>query len=526
MQDGRIKKIFLYFPLFISPLVFWAQKNTEAFPFHNIEYLSTKQGLLGDDVNWITQDRNGFMWITTQHGLSRYDGYSFKTYSYDPKQSASLSPGWYWGIEEDEEGLLWLPGETNGLFSFDPSREKFTQYLNQSNDSNSLAENKLWAVRADRNGKIWIGLKNKGLDKFDTKNGSFTHFVHNPNDKTSISDNTIYGLALERTKQETKNGSHLYIINGRLGIDYFDTGKEKVIKHIDFPYADLLKQWGPNNAGSISLNIGEIKNGMIWLGSNDKGIYGFDTKSEKFVHLKTDRPCISKNHVGGFYFVLEDQDGNLWTTNDNNEIVYYDSERRTYYYHQVKQNNISFIRSACMFLEDRNQSIWMGTDNGIIKIDRKQKKIGSASYSSAISPLPAENNVVGISRIRSGHLLVGTKTNISVFDKEENSFSPVTLKNGHQLDAGFCYKIFQDRRGKVWLLGNFGIIAYDPTHNSSHKIQLRDESGVLLSQPFRGMLEDRHNNLWLGDEDGCLLLFDPPLAKSGDLFMMNMVVRE
>ena len=78
--------------------------------------------------------------------------------------------------------------------------------------------------------------------------------------------------------------------------------------------------------------VTEMKNGHIWMGSNDNGIFGFNAITQQFVFIPTSRKCYSSEHLDGFYHVKEDDTGNLWTMNDNNEVVYYDMAAKKFYF--------------------------------------------------------------------------------------------------------------------------------------------------------------------------------------------------
>ena len=62
------------------------------------DHLSLEQGLSQGAVNCIVQDQRGFMWIGTQDGLNRYDGYTFTVFKHDPADEASLSANTIWSL--------------------------------------------------------------------------------------------------------------------------------------------------------------------------------------------------------------------------------------------------------------------------------------------------------------------------------------------------------------------------------------------------------------------------------------------
>ena len=67
------------------------------------------------------------MWIATDYGLNRYDGYSFQTFLHDENDSLSLSCNTVVSLFCDRDGQLWV-GTNTGLDRFEPDIEAFTHY--------------------------------------------------------------------------------------------------------------------------------------------------------------------------------------------------------------------------------------------------------------------------------------------------------------------------------------------------------------------------------------------------------------
>src|SRR5688572_23614758 len=74
---------------------------------------STAQGLSQNTVTSIFQDSRGFMWFCTRDGLSRFDGYRFKVYRYEPGNPHSMSGSFTSVITEDRQGNLWVGNVSN-----------------------------------------------------------------------------------------------------------------------------------------------------------------------------------------------------------------------------------------------------------------------------------------------------------------------------------------------------------------------------------------------------------------------------
>jgi len=136
-----------------------------------VENYGKSEGLPQDIVDDITQDRSGYIWLTTPYDLVRFDGYEFKTYS--PRdQFPDLYFQFESGLLEDSRGLLWMATEDAGALSFDPRTEKFTRYYRGDHDRD-ISGNFVTGVEEDSNGNIWLGT-NSGLNGIFFKEGKVT----------------------------------------------------------------------------------------------------------------------------------------------------------------------------------------------------------------------------------------------------------------------------------------------------------------------------------------------------------------
>ena len=146
------------------------------------EHLSVRQGLSQADVNCILQDSRGMMWLGTQDGLNRYDGYGFRVYKHDPGDPRSLNDSWIVSIAETPEGTLWIgtQGNPRSLNRFDRLKETFAQV---PLDSAPLKGARISAVRPsyeDAFGEIWSGTIGNGLTLRDPRTGAVTSYRHKP----------------------------------------------------------------------------------------------------------------------------------------------------------------------------------------------------------------------------------------------------------------------------------------------------------------------------------------------------------
>ena len=120
------------------------------------EHLSIEDGLSQNAGLAIFQDSRGYLWIGTQDGLNRYDGYTFKIFKHDPDDPNSISHNSILAIAEDKDGSLWIGTWGGGLNRYDPSTEKFTRYLNDPNDPSSLSDGTITSIKQDSKGSLWV----------------------------------------------------------------------------------------------------------------------------------------------------------------------------------------------------------------------------------------------------------------------------------------------------------------------------------------------------------------------------------
>ena len=149
--------------------------------------LSIVQGLSQSTVETVLQDRYGFMWIGTEDGLNRYDGYQFKIYKHDPGDSTSISNNNVWCLFEDHDGYLWIGTFSGGLNRYDPKTDTFTRYLYDPEDQFGLSSNKIRSISEDHQGYLWIGTRNGGLNSFNLRTQQFEKRIV----ETGLSDGII-----------------------------------------------------------------------------------------------------------------------------------------------------------------------------------------------------------------------------------------------------------------------------------------------------------------------------------------------
>lgn len=126
-----------------------------------MESLTVTDGLSQGFISFIIQDHTGFIWMATNDGLNRYDGYSIRRYTPKPFDPWALQTSQINCLYEDEQHLIWV-GTDKGLYLFDPLKERF---FHLAVPDLSLPDDEVSRIAGDGRGHIFVHIPtNKAPD--------------------------------------------------------------------------------------------------------------------------------------------------------------------------------------------------------------------------------------------------------------------------------------------------------------------------------------------------------------------------
>jgi len=132
------------------------------------EHLTVDQGLSHSDAMAIAQDRAGFIWVGTNHGLNRYDGYQLKQY-WLPINGSGTSGNRIKVLHTDPAGRLWVGTERSGLSLYNPRTDQLASLAeppgvaNYTRQLRLLNTQSITALATDGQGRLWVGTVQAGL---------------------------------------------------------------------------------------------------------------------------------------------------------------------------------------------------------------------------------------------------------------------------------------------------------------------------------------------------------------------------
>jgi signal transduction histidine kinase/ligand-binding sensor domain-containing protein/DNA-binding response OmpR family regulator len=450
----------------------------------NFKNISIEHGLSQSWVTQIVQDQQGFLWIGTQSGLNRYDGYNFKVYNTIPGDTNSLSNNNIMSLLVDRKNILWI-GTSDGLNSYDIKNNKFAVFINDPDNQNSISDNYIWDMSEDKKGNIWIGT-NRGLNKYDNKKNMFVRYKYSDKTYDYYHSGIRSVLADSRNNIWVGTGSGLYLM---LEEDYKnDTSSYYNIDDIKFRFIPLVKI--RKDMDVIVNKLYEDRSGVIWIGcAGAPGLYRYDRNVENL-----DGPNIKLGFMKAFRHIgvnsiFQDKTGSLWIGSGGLGLMHFDEKA---------DSIISRQDIICdEIFEDQSGVLWVsGAADGLKKYDRENQQF----------PPPTKYGSTGVLVDKKGNLWLSDTEDIHKYNQNSGQYIHYRTAPG---ESDNISTIHEDKRGIIWV-GSWDPYHFDPIMNRFNPIpidykqsnNLPKQYGDLLFSHCNIIYSDKNDNLWLGARNG------------------------
>lgn len=314
-------------------------------------HLTVQDGLSQNTVLDIYQDSVGYVWIATESGLNRFDGYTFKHYTQDRSSADALQSVFVWGIAEDSHTDLWLATKGGGLVRWIRSEDRFVSYRHNPDDPNSIASDAVRAVWVGEDDIVWAGTRGGGLNRLDPQTGLFKRFQHDPANAASLSDDNVNAIIAD-------GRGHLWV-GTRGGLSVMNVTTERFMRY-------QHRAEDPSSlSNDVVISVFQDDMGTIWAGTFEGGLNRFDSVTNRFVryrHDANDPGSLSHDYV---WSILQDRAGRFWVgTQDGLNLFDRDSETFTRYKKAATDPNSLSSSYVMSMFQDASGLLWLGTRGG------------------------------------------------------------------------------------------------------------------------------------------------------------------
>ncbi len=449
-----MKPIPLICYLLFIPIFAFGQVNQYIF-----RHISTDDGLTGNYVNKIIQDRNGFIWVASNNGLNKLEGNAIVNYRYNPLKEGTIPGGQVRDILEIESGEIWIAAMKVAVF--DPIQKTFTTIqipdsIPQLNFAFSLlqdSEGNIWvgsntglyrfarngadtdsydisffsiknepneqdlinAIALGKDNEIWIGTYSEGLYLFDIESKTFNQITPEDQETAHVLSGAIWDIILD-------NDNNLWISTFN-GLAFWEDGDK---------YPKQIKSIGE---GEFSFKTGiqslwQDEEGFIWIGTGKDGACGYYPESGEIITY-TSEEGKDKLQDDDIHYVFKDRDKNLWFGYHDHgvSLMYKKTLKYDYILPAKDQPQNHPLNSLSQIEEDEDGGIWFGTEQGLLY----QSPDGSSTQNYLPFPDQIKNkpnsNWVNDVVLDGQKLLVTTEEGkVMYFDKAKETFETIAYR--------------------------------------------------------------------------------------------------
>ncbi len=464
------------------------------------ERFTVDDGLSQSSVNAIFKDSRGFLWIGTQDGLNRYDGYGFTVYKNRQPDTTSLSNNWIWKVFEDSRGRLWFGTFGGGLNLYDRATDRFRRYSFTSPGSHPSYSNSIRDICEYPKGVLWLGTDH-GYFRFLPDSGRYTFFP-----------------------PEEENFNYLQITK--------KAGQEKLLL-LTGAEIYLAAKDGSSKSGLFKGNVPEgiinrmyqIDQNRLLIGTSQSGLFEYRFNENK------SRPVSEVNELlkapAAILDITADETGRIWIATEQGVVIMPTAaDAKSYNPYRLCHNGPRLIQHqpddiaslSHSYVHDIYSSddglLWLGTRNGLSRFDHVRPRF--AHFNQGANRLSA-HNVLPLIQSRYGHIWIGTSSGLNLYDPRKGLFESF-LANGKNaaLHNDYILSLAEDKKGQLWVgtrgAGLMRLHFHDP-QRPQKGIKKIDRFGAdVPGSSFSGknvhsVYIDRQQRLWAGAIG--LNLYDP-----------------
>ncbi len=453
----------------------------------SFQHLNSDKGLYCEDITCISQDAEGFIWIGTQEGLFKFDGYTCTPL--ETEKNACQTNAVTECLLLDRKGRLWV-GTSCGVQVLNTQTGIFKSYFHEKGKPGSIGNSNVTSIVQDEYGSIWVGTRN-GIYRFVETDQSFIPYRHDTvgNEKDVYYKNRVIDMVSD------KKGS-LWIATLK-GLFQFS------LKTHNFKDAYTLFKGSDealrNNVQSLAFD----KDGRLWVVPYENGIMVLDIKKVKTNHLSKTPDGLVSDKIRKIVF---DGKGRLWvaTKNDGLQVHDYRNSNWTSFKHDIFDEKTISANQLTTLFADKDGILWIGTSGkGLERISEIPDKFTSYIAQPGKPNGLYDQKITAACEDVAGNIWLGTNNGLVYHNRALQSFRYYRAnENGlNSLSNHYIFAVAIDAEGKLWAGTQRGLNQYDPLLKKWTRY-FSDSTDSITNNEIYCILSGSNGDLWLGTNHG------------------------
>jgi len=514
-----------------------------SFAQHYFERIGTEDSLPMNIVTALAQDAKGLIWIGTQGGLVRYDGYHFEKFVHNPRNPNSISGDYIKSLWAAPDGRVWVGSLSSGISIFDPDTGKFSALRYGAQGDKTLEIGSIQSIKGDTRGGVWIVGSDQGLLYLSPDRKQATVYRHRADDPLSLFDDKVRSIYLDQ--QETlwigmsnglqrlkKNSPHFELVatdpkqadsligheirsifqaqDGKIWLGFAKNGAAWIDPNSKQLHRVKLDNLGLNSLGDSVIDIiTQVRPEEIWLSRYGYGIYVLDASSGELIHRIRNDAAVSGSlafdQIGAMLF---DRSGMLWVGSWGGGLQRYSNHQEAVRMLRYSPNrNTGLTRSNIRsMLETSDGKILIGSDgNGIDIFDRKLGLVGGYRADIDRPDKTIATAVLALTQTADQSIWAGTRQSglqkLAVGKKDWQTYSME-----HGLPSNQIRSIHNSKNDDLWVGTTLGVALWKADQQKF--TSFTEFSGVAMNSYVTSFAEDQQARVWIGSESG-LWLYQP-----------------
>jgi signal transduction histidine kinase/ligand-binding sensor domain-containing protein len=406
--------------------------------------------LTNNIVEAVVRDTYGYVWVGTNNGLNRLDGYTTFNYLNDPQNPTSLSGNFIKSLFVDSDGDLWIGTIGGGLNLYDRQNDCFIRFTSDSLSETSLNAPNVSTILQDHHGYIWIGTTGAGIFRYDKKKNIFKHFKLDPSDPLNTNIRIM----------QCDKSNNIWI-----GFDYDSNGIYKIegtTERISF-FSPLKMQGKATFLGPVR-GIVELSNGRIIIATWQGRFYQVSMRGDYQLDLFRDEQFLNNASITN---MIGDNEGNIWVGCwEQGLYLLSDDFNISRRFVNSKMRTTSITSNAVNVLTiDSNNNLWVGhRNNGISLLSLNSPMFHTLPVEVDGETYEGDLDVQSFVKDRSGNLWFATRgQGLWEYNTNNGKFKQYTTQQNNGLKTNYLLTLHQGYDGMLWA-GTDGkfITRFDP----------------------------------------------------------------